>query len=254
LKRGPEATRSATSVELIERDVEAPEVFEAEDRALWDGRPSLGGVWVAAPGVRDPERVIIRNVENGKFVIGALFKREEGNPGPRLQLSSDAAAALGVLAGRPASVSVVALRREEVADPQPAPETEAPSTDAGEPPASLPEEIVRTADAPAAPAKIETVPLAPSAIAEGSLAAAARASEIALGYVQVGIFSVEENAYNTAEAFRQAGVVPTIRREEGAGRPYWRVILGPSSTEADRSAVLRKAADLGFADAYPVAG
>ncbi len=35
---GPRATR------LVERDVEAPEVFQATDMGLWDGRPSLGGV------------------------------------------------------------------------------------------------------------------------------------------------------------------------------------------------------------------
>jgi hypothetical protein len=34
---------------LAERDVEAPEVFDVTDAGLWDGRPSLGGVWVAHP-------------------------------------------------------------------------------------------------------------------------------------------------------------------------------------------------------------
>ncbi|MEM7643305.1 MAG: hypothetical protein AAF366_12340, partial [Pseudomonadota bacterium] len=120
------ATPFGSSVQLIERDVEAPEVFRAQDRALWDGRPSLGGVWVAAPDVRDPERVIIRNEENGKFVIGALFNRERANPGPTLQLSSDAAVALGVIAGAPTSIDVVALRREEVPDPTAAPAASAP--------------------------------------------------------------------------------------------------------------------------------
>tara|TARA_B110000908_G_scaffold167933_1_gene221808 strand:+ start:234 stop:746 length:513 start_codon:yes stop_codon:yes gene_type:complete len=53
---------------LIERDIEAPEIFSVTDGGLWDGRPSLGGVWVAHPDVTDPERVIIRNKSNGKFV------------------------------------------------------------------------------------------------------------------------------------------------------------------------------------------
>ena len=82
------------SVRLVDRDVEAPSVFQASDDALWDGRPSLGGVWVASPDAVDPERVIMRNPANGKFVIGALFKRERDNPGPSLQISSDAAAAI----------------------------------------------------------------------------------------------------------------------------------------------------------------
>ncbi|WP_323008191.1 hypothetical protein [Pseudorhodobacter sp.] len=100
---------SETSTRLIDRDVEAPQVFQVSDDALWDGRPSLGGVWVASPDAQDPERVILRNPTNGKFVIGALFRRERNNPGPTLQISSDAAAAsrliLG-LAARPRSMSL----------------------------------------------------------------------------------------------------------------------------------------------------
>ncbi len=101
---------------LVERDVEAPDVFQVTEDGLWDGRPSLGGVWLAHPSATDPERVIIRNEANGRFVIGALFRRERDNPGPALQVSSDAASALGLLAGAPAVLNVTALRREEVAE------------------------------------------------------------------------------------------------------------------------------------------
>ena len=94
------STASSTrTTKLVERDVEAPDVFSVTDQGLWDGRPSLGGVWVAHPDVTDPERVIVRNEANGKFVIGALFRKERDLPGPKLQISSDAAAALGILAG-----------------------------------------------------------------------------------------------------------------------------------------------------------
>jgi hypothetical protein len=86
--------RSGNSVKLVERDVEAPDVFQVTDMGLWDGRPSLGGVWVAHPDVKEPERVIIRNMSNSAFVIGALFRRERETPGPALQVSSDAGAAL----------------------------------------------------------------------------------------------------------------------------------------------------------------
>ena len=89
---GPtEVTRAAQSTRLVERDVEAPEVFQVSEAGLWDGRPSLGGVWVAHPDVSERERVIIRNTANSKFVIGALFKRERQTPGPSIQVSSDAA-------------------------------------------------------------------------------------------------------------------------------------------------------------------
>ena len=108
----PITTEAAKSVRLVDRDVEAPEVFQTTDAALWDGRPSLGGVWVASPDAVNPERVILRNEANGKFVIGALFRRERDNPGPKLQISSDAADALGMLAGQPGQLNVTALRRE----------------------------------------------------------------------------------------------------------------------------------------------
>ncbi|MEE9427883.1 MAG: SPOR domain-containing protein [Paracoccaceae bacterium] len=97
----------------IEQDIESPEVFEQTDSGLWDGRPSLGGVWIAHPNVVDPERVMIRNEDNGKSIIGALFRRERENPGPKFQVSSDAADELGMLAGAPNNLSVVALRRVE---------------------------------------------------------------------------------------------------------------------------------------------
>ena len=105
---------AATSARLVDHDVEAPDVFQTTDKALWDGRPSLGGVWVATANAKDPERVILRNPANGKFVIGALFRREADNPGPKLQISSDAADDLGMLAGQPATINVTALRREEI--------------------------------------------------------------------------------------------------------------------------------------------
>ncbi len=118
----PNAKKSA------DRDVEAPEVFELTEAGLWDGRPSLGGIWVAHPDVTDPERVTIRNTSNGKSTVGALFRRERDLPGPRLQVSSGAAEKLGMLAGAPTSIHVVALRRETVEEtPEPAKET--PSTE-----------------------------------------------------------------------------------------------------------------------------
>lgn len=123
--------RAATSVRLVDRDVEAPQVFQVSDAALWDGRPSLGGVWVASPDAVDPERVILRNPANGKFVIGALFRRERLNPGPTLQISSDAAAALGFLAGQPSTLNVTALRREE-SETAAAPDATKPILDANE--------------------------------------------------------------------------------------------------------------------------
>lgn len=100
----------------VERDVEAPEVFSMQEAGLWDGRPSLGGVWVAHPNTQTPERVLIRNTQSGATVIGALFRRERENPGPRFQISSEAANALGILPGAPTAIQVTALRLERIED------------------------------------------------------------------------------------------------------------------------------------------
>ncbi len=97
-----------------QRDVEAPDVFQLTEAGLWDGRPSLGGIWVAHPDVTQPERVVIKNASNNKSVTGALFRRERNLPGPALQVSSAAAEQLGILAGAPTKINVVALRRETV--------------------------------------------------------------------------------------------------------------------------------------------
>ena len=104
------------------QEVERPDIFSTTELALWDGRPSLGGIWVAHPDVGDPERVRIENTANGQTVGGALFRRERANPGPRIQVSSDAATALNLLAGQPTELSIVVLRQEEVViEPAPLP-------------------------------------------------------------------------------------------------------------------------------------
>ncbi|MGL4238220.1 SPOR domain-containing protein [Tabrizicola sp.] len=134
---GPGLAAPASKKAGGNREVEAPEVFQATDSALWDGRPSLGGIWVASPEVTNPERVVMFNPATGKSVNGALFRRERENPGPRLQLSSDAAEALGILAGQPTEIQVTAVRKEEVEEPAAAEEaTAAADTDPAAEPAA----------------------------------------------------------------------------------------------------------------------
>ena len=87
----------------------ANERFSADGRALWDGRPSFGGIWVASPDATNPERVLITNRANGRQVLGALFRREVYFDGPPIQLSSEAASALGAQAGMTIDVTVVAV-------------------------------------------------------------------------------------------------------------------------------------------------
>ena len=308
------AAGGETAGTVVEKDVEAPDVFAVNESGLWDGRPSLGGVWVAHPEVADPERVIIRNEANGKFVIGALFRRERDNPGPRIQVSSDAAAELGLLAGQPSVLDVIALRRETVEVPvdvtpenAAVPENEMALSDevvgaeATEPAdlelAALNEETSPepkkerkgflaglfgkkrpAAETPAAPpqplsgTEIETASLDPVSAASAAIDAAEAATPAAVAsvasasaaepdapakslqqpYIQIGIFSVEENAENTATSLRGAGLLPTIREQEARGKKFWRVMVGPSPSVDERRAVLAKVRGLGFADAYYV--
>ena len=260
----PTATDGATAAvsggsqttQLVERDVEAPDVFQVTGAGLWDGRPSLGGVWVAHPTVDDPERVIIRNKANGKFVIGALFRRERENPGPSLQVSSDAAEALGLLAGAPATLNVTALRREKAAASK-APDA---TTDLGEPdeiPATQLDPIdgaaaaIDAAEASTTPTPVVATPIAAHDTAPAPKPAPA-ASNVAKPFIQIGIFSIEANATGTADKLRGDGMSAKVIAQESEGRNFWRVIVGPTPNEADRAAILLKVKALGFTDAYYV--
>ena len=261
---GPVAQSQTT--ELVQTDVEAPEVFQLTDQGLWDGRPSLGGVWVAHPDVTDPERVIIRNTTNGQFVIGALFRRERENPGPALQVSSDAADALGLLAGAPAELNVTALRREEAATPAdvaPVADFGSESADlapAGEISATPLDPIagaaaaIDAADAAAAPmdAPILSAPLegAEATVVAELPAADVAPSALTKPFIQIGIFSIEANANTAAGQMTDLGLTARVVAQQSQGRDFWSVIVGPASSEADRAAQLDRIKGAGFADAY----
>lgn len=231
--------KTSTETTLIERDIEAPEAFDVTEPGLWDGRPSLGGVWVAHPDVKDPERVIVRNTSNGKFVIGALFRRERDMPGPRLQVSSDAAAALGMLAGAPAELNVTALRREVET-------TGTEEQTAGAAP--------KTADAASETAASVTPPETVKTVAAAApKTPAVASSKLDKPYIQIGIFSVEENARRSADMMRADGMVPTVYKQEANGKTFWRVVVGPTATRSEQKALLKQINETGFTDAYAVA-
>lgn len=241
----------ARGTEATGADVEAPEVFQVTGQGLWDGRPSLGGVWVAHPDVSDPERVVIRNRDNGRTVIGALFRRERENPGPPLQVSSDAAEALSMLAGAPATLDVTALRREEAVAPAP---TEATPPEA----AALGAEAVTSPDAASAaadPARGAAVADATAVILGGTLPApspATAASALERPFIQLGIFSVEANAQGLVEEMTAAGLPARVAASSTQGQDVWRVLVGPAATEAERDALQARVEAQGFADAYAV--
>ncbi len=219
-KDKPAADQSAP---VVDRDIEAPDVFQKTEAGLWDGRPSLGGVWVAHPDVTDPQRVIIRNTANGESVVGALFRRERDLPGPRFQVSSEAAGALSMLAGAPVELNVTALMRNAA----PGDDTEDDAAIAGIQPET---------------AETDTDPRPQPADA---------ASSLAEPYIQTGIFSLKANAERSAAQMREAGLTPTVRQSSGDGR-LWRVLVGPASTESERTTLLKQVQSAGFPDAYAV--
>lgn len=302
-------------------DVERPDIFSTEETALWDGRPSLGGVWVAHPDVTTPERAIVVNTSNGQRIAAALFRRERDNPGPRIQLSSDAAAALNILAGQPTEVSIVAVRQEEIKVEEPEPEAveeeetgedantaedsgdgaaataaaaatateaavQAPSDAATERPrgnflqrlfggnrrqsagaAAVAAEADASTSAPteaaSAPA-VETQTLDPVTTGAAAAIAAADANDkpaprpertpapsgLRNPFVQVGLFSVEANAFSARDNLRSAGIVPTVLEGSNDNGPFWRIVVGPVTTKDDQAEILAQVRRLGFSDAF----
>lgn len=231
---------------LIERDIEAPEIFSVTDDGLWDGRPSLGGIWVAHPDVSDPERVIIRNQSNGKFVVGALFRRERDIPGPSLQISSDAATALGILAGAPTKLNVTALSK--VQEPAKSAQTQptAATVDAAPSVATASLDPVTTAAGAAIDAAKPTPASAPKP------AARTQTSSLSKPFLQIGIFSIEANANRAAKQMRGAGLAPTVKQSKINGKTFWRVVVGPAATSSERTKILSTIKSEGFTDAYAV--
>ncbi len=255
----------------VNRDVERPDVFSVSEKALWDGRPSLGGVWVAYPANIDPERVVIRNIDNGKTVIGALFRRERENPGPKIQLSSDAAVALGVVAGTPTEISIVVLRREEVeVEVAAAPETATADENMTIPPRRVEQPApAPAADAhPAAPATaaaslativeqtLADVP-APGETAESGEAQDATATEsrpalfrLRKPFIQIETFDTEEAANALVEELVSNGVLAQVQANEAENPSLWRVFAGPFRKRTERTAQLRIIKGLGYTDAF----
>lgn len=253
---------SSGPLQLAQRDVETPSAFSVKDKGIWDGRPSLGGIWVAYPGNVQPERVNIRNEDNGKTVVGALFKRERQNPGPPVQVSSDAANALGIVPGKPVTLSVVALRREAVeTNAKPAPvaakveEPEVEIVTIKDPKAKENDAATASDDAaqtiaaavaavqPQTPAPVAAAPQKETAGADGTPTRA---------YVQVGIFAREENANRLARKLTDSGILATARALDAGTRTLYRVIAGPAGSVAELNSNLAKIKAQGFADAYTV--
>jgi cell division protein FtsN len=201
------------------------------------------------PDVTDPERVIIRNQSNGKFVVGALFRRERDIPGPSLQMSSDAAASLGILAGAPAQLNVTALRKVEQEQAAEAPVETQTEAEGG---VQAAPEVTSAPLDPAPGAAAAPPAAAPPPPAPRPAAAPVQASSLSKPFLQIGIFSLEANAERAAKQMRGAGLVPTVKQSQINGKTFWRVVVGPAAGSAELGKILSTIKSEGFTDAYAV--
>ena len=248
---------------LEEVEVEAPDVYSLTADGLWDGRPSLGGVWVAHPDATTPERVVIRTA-GGRSVTGALFHRERESAGPAFQISSEAATALGVPPGSVARLEVVALRREAVPvapPPVPEPDTAAPIVEPSAAIAAGPGAVTAQPLDPAIGAAVAAAAPPAAAPATPAPTPAARppadATVVAPGaidapYVQVGFFAEEDGAKAAADRLRTAGIETRVAMAETRSGRLWRVVAGPAETPDARDDLISAIRAQGYERPVPV--
>ncbi len=255
-----------TTRETIQTDVLAPEAFSISDTALWDGRPTFGGVWLAYPNIDTPERVRITNPDSGKTVIGALYKRERQFPGPKIELSADAANALGVIAGNPTKLTIVALRRKEVEI-----EVEAPviTGDASARPLRRPASVVPAAPAVAAApevvaAVVDAIPVVTPPLAtttpevettalpplETEAVESAPVVESSINvYIQVTTVQSQTHADAAMEKLQNAGLIAAVHNRTAGGKTLYRIVVGPATSPDALEIMLSTVHELGYKDA-----
>ena len=73
-------SNSANKTDNVNLD-EKPEILNVSSAVIWDGDQTLGGIWVSHPDVETPERVLIKNVSNGKSIVGAIFQQTKKKSG-----------------------------------------------------------------------------------------------------------------------------------------------------------------------------
>ena len=211
-----DAPTSAPQVRLVERDIETPELFDIRAAGLWDGAPTLGGIWVAHPALKDPIRVVIRNLATQKFVIGNLFRNDPKPETPVIRISSDAARALGITANDAVQLSVTALSRVSSAATTPS--------------------AAKTISGKLAPIKTPHSFTAP----------------LAKPYLQLGMFKIKANAMSAANSLDSAGTASIVKPYTLKGNTLWRVLIGPAESVEKRKILLALIRSKGFSDAYAV--
>ena len=103
------STKNTSNITLDEK----PEILDLSASVIWDGEQTLGGNWISHPDVDSPERVLIKNISNGKSIVGAIFQQtKKMKTGPAV-ISSDAAKALNIVQNDQTKVQIIAVRAAE---------------------------------------------------------------------------------------------------------------------------------------------
>ena len=103
------STKNTSNIRLDEK----PEILDLSASVIWDGEQTLGGNWISHPDVDSPERVLIKNISNGKSIVGAIFQQtKKMKTGPAV-ISSDAAKALNIAQNDQTKVQIIAVRAAE---------------------------------------------------------------------------------------------------------------------------------------------
>ena len=103
------STKNTSNITLDEK----PEILDLSASVIWDGEQTLGGNWISHPDADSPERVLIKNISNGKSIVGAIFQQtKKMKTGPAV-ISSDAAKALNIAQNDQTKVQIIAVRAAE---------------------------------------------------------------------------------------------------------------------------------------------
>ena len=114
LANKPKSNKNLTDITLDEK----PEILDISASVIWNGEQTLGGNWVSHPNVDRPERVSIKNISNGKSIIGAIFQQTKKIKTESAIISSDAAKALDIVQNEPTKVQIIAIRVIEETSPK----------------------------------------------------------------------------------------------------------------------------------------
>lgn len=88
----------------------APEVFRASGVAVWNGMRTVRGLWVAHPAATRSRQVRVVNPATGAEIDAMLYRPERTGDSDIVTVSSDAAEALGLEPGEPATLALFGLR------------------------------------------------------------------------------------------------------------------------------------------------